>query len=371
MASLLSAVTSCFGGLATCLPIFSLYYHVCGVSYRAPLSGSQLLDWKNEALFKDKYAFPHLGYKPELAPSIEDGWGVSATYNLFPASDGKGMIQEFACPAQNGLGRALPKDKIRGIVIVLVGLGDSVEKNGHVARFLASKGYAVHGIDYPGYGRSQRDAKTGCEYVPGLVKDWGKEICGSVTHWAKDVRNRYPDAKRMFVVGPSIGGSTALRSCIEAPELFNGAVLLCPAIIFEGSPVLRMLAPIIAFFFPRLHVGEIGDDDIGSKNLANAERIVNDRWRYNRPFLASTGNALSKQLLFVEGNLHRMKVPFVVMHGKKDLVIPWRGSQKLFDLAETSDKSIKYYEDGWHDLLFEPEYKQVLTDIEAWIAARV
>ena len=108
-----------------------------------------------------------------------------------------------------------------------------------------------------------------------------------------------------------------------------------------------------------------------SLNLANAERIVNDRWRYNRPFLASTGNALSKQLLFVEGNLHRMKVPFVVMHGKKDLVIPWRGSQKLFDLAETSDKSIKYYEDGWHDLLFEPEYKQVLTDIEAWIAARV
>ena len=38
-------------------------------------------------------------------------------------------------------------------------------------------------------------------------------------------------------------------------------------------------------------IQKTGDDDIGSKNLANAERIINDKWRSNRPLLASTGYA--------------------------------------------------------------------------------
>ena len=49
-------------------------------------------------------------------------------------------------------------------------------------------------------------------------------------HWAGDIRTRYPTDKKMFVVAPSIGGSTALRVCVEEASLFDGAVLLCPGV---------------------------------------------------------------------------------------------------------------------------------------------
>jgi pimeloyl-ACP methyl ester carboxylesterase len=290
--SIASAATACFGALSACLPMFSLYYRTCDVSYRVPLRGKQLLDFKNESLFEGKYKFPHVGYRPELAPPL-DGWGccpACSRQNVrpFPAGDGKNVLQEFCCDAKDEKGKALPAAKARGVVILLVGLGDSVEKNGHVAAYLASKGFAVHGIDYPGYGQSQRDANMGSNYLPGMVSDWGTDVCGAVVRWASQVKARYPESMKMFVVGPSIGGSTALRACIEAPEVFDGAVLLCPAIQHEGLAVLKFLAPIIAFLFPRLPVGAIGDDDIGSKNLANAERITQDRWRFNQPPFART-----------------------------------------------------------------------------------
>ena len=31
-----------FGALASCLPVWSVYYHTCDVSYRIPLRGSQV-----------------------------------------------------------------------------------------------------------------------------------------------------------------------------------------------------------------------------------------------------------------------------------------------------------------------------------------
>jgi len=41
------------------------------------------------------------------------------------------------------------------------------------------------------------------------------------------------------------------------------------------------------------------------------------------------------------------------------------------DLAASTDKSVKWYEEGWHDLLFEPEYKEVYADVAHWIHDRV
>ena len=154
----LAAATACLGGLTSCLPVLSLYFHTRDVSYRAPLSGSQLLDWKNESLFEGKYRFPHIGFKPELAPPTDAAWG---NVRSFRTADGSDVVQEFWCPATDSGGNALPAHAVRGVVVLLVGLGDSVEKNGHLAAFLASKGFAVHGMDYPGYGQSQRDALMG------------------------------------------------------------------------------------------------------------------------------------------------------------------------------------------------------------------
>ena len=36
----------------------------------------------------------------------------------------------------------------------------------------------------------------------------------------------------------------------------------------------------------------------------------------------------------------------------QDLIIPPKGTQMLLDAAASQDKAVKWYNDGWHDLLF-------------------
>jgi alpha-beta hydrolase superfamily lysophospholipase len=139
-----------------------------------------------------------------------------------------------------------------------------------------------------------------------------------------------------------------------------------------------------------------GDDDIGSRNLRVAEMIVNDDGKSNLPILAASGNAILKHLNHIRSNLADMKVrlapplhlsrtgpadlrltnhvceqvPFHVIHGKRDLVIDPECSQELIDRALSTDKSVTWLEEAWHELLFEPEWEQIINTMSAWMTAR-
>eukprot|EP00290_Baffinella_frigidus_P008403 CAMPEP_0180137618 /NCGR_PEP_ID=MMETSP0986-20121125/12342_1 /TAXON_ID=697907 /ORGANISM="non described non described, Strain CCMP2293" /LENGTH=510 /DNA_ID=CAMNT_0022079159 /DNA_START=44 /DNA_END=1576 /DNA_ORIENTATION=+ len=338
--------------------ISALYYRTCPVPYRINDPRKLTLDFKNQPL--QKYEHAHIGYKPELAPqNTHEGWDGQL---LFTASDGKGKIVEFHTAAKGVEPHA--------VVLLLPGLGDTAHKFGHVASALAARDFAVHGMDYPGWGKSQSDAGSGSSYTPCLTYDWGKEVCEEVIFFARRLQKWYGDVP-MFIAGPSLGGGTALRCCMMAPDLFTGAVLLCPATKTDAQPFLQKIAPLIAWAAPRLAVGSIGDDDIGSRNLKVYEMIVNDQGKSNMPILAASGNAMLKHLLHVRSNLASMKVPFHVIHGKKDLVIDPACSQELIDQAASTDKSITWLEDAWHELFFEPEWREVIDTMGAWMTARI
>eukprot|EP00960_Hanusia_phi_P056328 763231-Hanusia_phi.AAC.2 len=76
------------------------------------------------------------------------------------------------------------------------------------------------------------------------------------------------------------------------PDLFKGAVLLCPALQFDGHMILQYLSWVISSLFPRLGVPSVGEDDVGSRNLFIAETIVNDKTKSNTAIPALTGYSL-------------------------------------------------------------------------------
>ena len=45
----------------------------------------------------------------------------------------------------------------------------------------------------------------------------------------------------------------------------------------------------------------------------------------------------------------------------QDLIIPPKGTQMLLDAAASQDKAVKWYNDGWHDLLFGRHSKRLTT----------
>jgi len=370
------------------LSSMSYHYHRVPLHYRLP-TRPDAINYPTQTNL-NKYQFPHIGYSPDQAPAMErTGWKLRG---VLPDSQGFSMLQQFHTPAQN-----LAEDESpRAICILLAGLGDTVEKFHHLADLLACKGFAVHGMDYPGWGFSQRQSRKGSSYEPCLTKNWTKDVCDEVIHFTEDVATRYQPGLKKFVIAPSLGGATALATCLLKPELFDGAVLLCPAIKSDVKPVLQMLVPWLAMLFPRMGAGQVGDEDIGSRNLFIADNIASsdlmkncrlmlkspysvltdaspqqkDETKSNQPLPVVTAAALVYLLQFLKDRMHEMKVPFLVLHGQKDLVINPEGSRLLHASAAATDKTIKWYPEAWHELLYEPEWKEVMADIEGWVEAR-
>ena len=84
-----------------------------------------------------------------------------------------------------------------------------------------------------------------------------------------------------------------------------------------------------------------------------------------------TGYEILRITAFLQGNLGRVSVPFLALHGSADTVTEPAATSQLHEAACSEDKSLKIYDGLLHDLLFEPEGEEVAEDIVAWMEARV
>ena len=64
-------------------------------------------------------------------------------------------------------------------------------------------------------------------------------------------------------------------------------------------------------------------------------------------------------------------LPVLILHGTLDKNTRPSGSQHFYDMAGSTDKTLKLYDGGFHDLLNDVDKKLVIGDIEGWINARV
>jgi alpha-beta hydrolase superfamily lysophospholipase len=66
-----------------------------------------------------------------------------------------------------------------------------------------------------------------------------------------------------------------------------------------------------------------------------------------------------------------MKVPFIVIHGRKDPMVDPKGTELLMHVAASKDKTAWYLDEAWHALLAEPEHQEVCDRLVSWISERV
>ena len=66
-----------------------------------------------------------------------------------------------------------------------------------------------------------------------------------------------------------------------------------------------------------------------------------------------------------------LTAPLLVVHGVQDRLIDVSGSRKLVEVVGSPDVELKVYPGLYHEVFNEPEQKQVLDDVVAWINARL
>jgi alpha-beta hydrolase superfamily lysophospholipase len=64
-------------------------------------------------------------------------------------------------------------------------------------------------------------------------------------------------------------------------------------------------------------------------------------------------------------------LPVLILHGTLDKVTKPSGSQLFYDMAGSTDRTLKLYDGHYHDLLHDLGKEKVMADIAGWINARV
>jgi acylglycerol lipase len=70
-----------------------------------------------------------------------------------------------------------------------------------------------------------------------------------------------------------------------------------------------------------------------------------DPQTYGGKLRIATGLAILEGILDIDRKLPHLRVPFLLCHGTGDRVTSYKGSQKLYEQAESKDKEIKLYDE--------------------------
>jgi alpha-beta hydrolase superfamily lysophospholipase len=67
----------------------------------------------------------------------------------------------------------------------------------------------------------------------------------------------------------------------------------------------------------------------------------------------------------------QIKLPVLILHGTADKATKPSGSKRFFEMAGSSDKTLKLYEGHFHDLLNDVDKQVVMNDIQQWLDAHI
>ena len=101
---------------------------------------------------------------------------------------------------------------------------------------------------------------------------------------------------------------------------------------------------------------------------------VNDPLVFRGKVPARTGAELARMWKQLPEQMPKIKLPVLimhVMHGFADQLADPRGSKLLYERVGSKDKTLKLYDNCYHEICNEPERDQVFMDMEDWLTKHI
>ncbi|XP_014756576.1 caffeoylshikimate esterase isoform X2 [Brachypodium distachyon] len=258
--------------------------------------------------------------------------------------------------------------RIKAIVCLCHGYGDTCTffLDG-IARKIASAGYGVFALDYPGFGLS--------EGLHGYIPSFDTLVDDAAEHFAKIKGNSEHRGLPSFLFGQSMGGAVALKIHFKQPDEWNGAILVAPMCKMADDVVPAWPVQQVLIFLAKLLPKEklVPQKDLAE--LAFKEKKKQEQTSYNviaykdKPRLR-TALEMLRTTQEIESRLAEVSLPIIILHGDADLVTDPGVSKDLYEKANTSYKTLRLYKDACHSILegeSDETIFQVLDDIISWL----
>lgn len=255
----------------------------------------------------------------------------------------------------------LPPDCIRAVVVIVHGLHEHSARYAHVGGWLAEAGFATYAADHRGHGRSD-GRRANLERMALIVDD--------LSRFVRFAAERHPGAP-VFMVGHSLGGLIALHYATEPDTSLAGLVLSGPLVeVTVGSDLLKSLSGVLSALVPNLGVAAVNAHGKISRDPDVVRSYRRDPLVYLGKVKARTGAEILAATLTLPQRLPRLSVPLLLLHGTSDLICSPAGSTMVHDRVSSPDKTLRRYQNLYHEVFNEPERDEVLTDLVRWLNHR-
>ena len=236
----------------------------------------------------------------------------------------------------------LPSAGTKATLLVAHGFAEHSGRYSNVVNYFVPKGYAVYALDHRGHGRSDGERVQIDDFYD-YVKD--------LRTFFNLVRQEIPGGK-LFLIGHSMGSAIALLYTAEYQQDLDGLITSGGGITKPGER-----------WVPRHTSGQPLSTAMLSRDQAVIEAYENDPLVYRGPVPEGTS------LFSMEGKfpeiVPKISIPVLIMAGNGGP--DGARSQVLYEYIGSRDKTLKLYEGLLHEIFNEPEYPQVMSDMESWL----
>ncbi len=289
-----------------------------------------------------------------LTESVEsfDGAVPESTLSTFTATDGDNIaVQDWPRAAGTAL---------RGVVVLVHGLGEHAGRYDNLAQRLNAWGFAVRGYDQYGHGESG-GPRGGLPADDRLLVDLADII--------DSARNRMEKGVPLILLGHSMGGLVAAQFVAQALRPVEALVLSSPALDPGLSAVQKMLVAILPKVVPNLQVSNALDATKISHDPAVVKAYQSDRLVHDRicarlaRFIAEGGPAT---VAAAPG----WKVPTLLMYAGADALVNPAGSRAFSAAAPQAVVTTRCFDGLYHELFNELDAEPVFAELKGWLDAR-
>jgi acylglycerol lipase len=253
-----------------------------------------------------------------------------------------------------------PEGNPRGVIVLVHGFNSHSGYYLWVAEQLRDSGLAVYALDLRGRGRSDGERY----YI-----DKFAEYQSDVNLVVDTARSREPGIP-MFMLGHSAGGVIACNYVLDHQADFAG--LICESFAYRVPAPDFALAVLkgLSHLAPHAHVLKL-DKKQFSRDPKVTQALLDDPLLADEVQPTKTVAEMVRADERLERDFGSFSLPLLIIHGTRDTVTRPEGSKEFFANAGSADKTLKLYDEYFHDPLSDIGKEAVMHDIKAWIAARL
>ncbi|MFL5806450.1 MAG: serine aminopeptidase domain-containing protein [Roseiflexaceae bacterium] len=173
----------------------------------------------------------------------------------------------------------------------------------------------------------------------------------------------------VFLLGHSAGGVVSCIYTLEHQAEIAG--FICESFAHEVPAPDFALAVLkgLSHIAPHAHVLKLNNEDF-SRDPKVVESMNNDPLIAHEVQPTQTVAEMVRADERLKQEFGRITLPVLILHGTLDKATKPSGSQR-FEMAGSTDKTLKLYEGHFHDLLNDIDKEIVMTDIQQWIDKRI